>query len=83
MKLNNYFLVNFQRGEVESALTDYARVNELQPSNVVAITRQAMHKFNKRYYISKINSKILCTEKFGGKIFTNAVKLCHHVLCDQ
>ena len=48
MKLN-FFFVNFQRGEVESALTDYARVNELQPSNVVAITRQAMHKFNKRY----------------------------------
>ena len=38
-----------QRGEIESALTDYAKVTELQPSNMEAISRQAMHKFKKGY----------------------------------
>ena len=41
------YLYNLQRGELESALSDYAKVSELQPSNMEAITRQAMHKFKK------------------------------------
>ena len=36
-----------QRGEVVSALSDYAKVTELQPRNKEAISRQAMHKFKR------------------------------------
>ena len=34
---------------MESALTDYARVTELDPTSIEPLKKQAMHKFNKKY----------------------------------
>ncbi len=42
-----FFFFCTQRGEVESALSDYSRVTELDPTCTEPLRRQAMHKFNK------------------------------------
>lgn len=38
-----------QQGKVEAALSDYAKVCELDPGNTEALSRQAMHKFEQGY----------------------------------
>ena len=37
-----------QRGEMESAHSDYSKVSRLDPVTTVPLERQAMHKFNKK-----------------------------------